>query len=83
MIKNFIWHLLSDKSPLNSALAIGLGAFLMMCVFALSDIGTGLLGKDLVVSDTIYHSFVAIVFAAFFKSLYENIKGNKNIENEG
>lgn len=66
MIKNFIWHLLSDKSPLNSALAIGLGAFIMMCIFALSDIGTGFLGRDLVVSDTIYHSFVAIVFAAFF-----------------
>jgi hypothetical protein len=55
----------------------------MMCIFALSDIGTGFLGRDLVVSDTIYHSFVAIVFAAFFKSLYENIKGNKNIQNEG
>jgi hypothetical protein len=64
-------------------LAIGLGAFIMMCIFALSDIGTGFLGRDLVVSDTIYHSFVAIVFAAFFKSLYENIKGNKNIQNEG
>ena len=83
MIKNFIWHLLSDKSPLNSALAIGLGAFIMMCIFALSDIGTGFLGRDLVVSDTIYHSFVAIVFAAFFKSLYENVKVNKNIQNEG
>ena len=83
MIKNFIWHLLSDKSPLNSALAIGLGAFIMMCIFALSDSGPGLLGRDLVVSDTIYHSFVAIVFAAFFKSLYENVKGNKNIQNEG
>ena len=79
MIKNFIWHLLSDKSPLNGAIAIGVGAFIMMCVFAVSDIGTGLFQKHLVVSDTIYHSFVASVFAAFFKSLYENIKGNKNL----
>jgi hypothetical protein len=82
MIKNFIWHLFSDKSPLNGAVAVGCGAFVMMCIFAIADIATGLLQKDLVVSDTIYHSFVAIVFAAFFKSLYENIKGNKNIENE-
>ena len=79
MIKNFIWHLLSDKSPLNGGIAIGVGAFIMMCVFAVSDIGTGLFQKDLVVSDTIYHSFVAIVVAAFFKCLYENIKGNKNL----
>ena len=82
MLKNFIWHLLSDKSPLNAAIAIGVGAFLMMCIFAVSDIGTGLFQKDLVVSDTIYHSFVAIVFAAFFKSVYENVKGNKNLPNE-
>lgn len=82
MIKNFIWHLFSDKSPLNAAVAIGVGAFLMMCIFAVSDIGTGLFQKDLVVSDTIYHSFVAIVFAAFFKSTYENVKGNKNLNNE-
>jgi len=57
MIKNFIWHLFSDKSPLNAAIAIGVGAFLMMTIFALADIGTGLVQKDLVVSDTIYHSF--------------------------
>ena len=82
MIKNFIWHLFSDKSPLNAAIAIGVGAFLMMTMFALADIGTGLVQKDLVVSDTIYHSFVAIVFAAFFKSTYENVKGNKNLNNE-
>jgi hypothetical protein len=82
MIKNFIWHLFSDKSPLNGAIAIGVCAFVMMCVFAIADIGTGLVQKDLLVSDTIYHSFVAIVFAAFFKSTYENVKGNKNLENE-
>lgn len=72
----------SDKSPLNGAIAIGVCAFVMMCVFAIADIGTGLVQKDLLVSDTIYHSFVAIVFAAFFKSTYENVKGNKNLENE-
>jgi hypothetical protein len=82
MIKNYIWHLLNDKSPLNAAIAIGFKAFVMMCIFAVADIGTGLVGKDLVVSDTIYHSFVAIVFAAFFKSVYENVKGNKNLNNE-
>jgi hypothetical protein len=49
MIKNFIWHLFSDKSPLNGAIAIGVCAFVMMCVFAIADIGTGLQQKDLVV----------------------------------
>jgi hypothetical protein len=81
-IKNYLWHLLNDKSPLNAAIAIGLKAFFMMCVFAIADIFTGLFGKDLVISDIIYQSFVAIVFAAFFKSVVESVKGNKNLQND-
>jgi hypothetical protein len=82
MIKNYIWHLLNVKSPINSGIAIGFKAFLMMCLFAMADIFTGLFGKDLTVSSMIYGSFTSVVFAGFFKELYENSKGNKNLNNE-
>ena len=79
MIKNFFWHLLSDKSPLNPTVAIGVGAFLVMAIFALADVGTGLFHKELVISNIVYESFAAIVGGAFLGSTYQNIKGNANL----
>lgn len=78
--KNFVWHLLSDKSPLNPTVTIGVGAFLVMSIFALADVGTGLFQKELTVSNIVYESFAAIVGGAFLGSGIQNIKGNKNIQ---
>jgi hypothetical protein len=82
MIKNFFWHLLSDKSPLNPTVAIGVGAFFVMSLFALADVGTGLFQKELVVSNIVYESFAAIVGAAFLGSTIQNTKGNVNLPKE-
>ena len=79
MIKNFFWHLLSDKSPLNPTVAIGVGAFFVMALYSLADVGTGLFQKDLVVSNIVYQSFAAIVGGAFLGSAVQNVKGNANL----
>lgn len=82
MIKNYIWHLLSVNSPLNSGAAIAAKAFMMLCLYGVSDIATGFFGKDLVVSGTIYGVFTSIVFAGFFKESYDNKNGVKPEQND-
>ena len=82
MIKNFLWHLFSDKSPLNGTVVIGFLAFSVMGIFALADVGTGLFGKELVISNIVYESFTVIVGGAFLGSAVNGIFGNKNIKND-
>jgi hypothetical protein len=82
MIKNFFWHLFSDKSPLNPTVAIGVGAFIVMSVFAIADVGTGLFQKDLVINDIVYQSFAAIVGGAFITGGVNSALGNKNMKDD-
>jgi len=80
MLKNFIWHLLSVKSPLNSGAGIAFMAFIMVCLYGIADIFTGVLGKDLAVSNMVYGLFGSIIFAGFFKESFDSFKGNKDLE---
>jgi hypothetical protein len=82
ILKNFLWHLMSDKSPLNPVVFIGTSAFLVMAIFALADVGTGLWGKELVISEVIYHAFEGIVLGAFLGGVVNATVGNKNIKND-
>ena len=38
---------------------------MIMCIFALLDLFTGYLGKDLVINETIYNAFTWIVIGCF------------------
>lgn len=79
MIKNFFWHLFSDKSPLNPTQVVGFLAFMVMAGFALADVGTGLFGKELVISNIVYESFTVIVGGAFLGGAVNSAIGNKNV----
>jgi hypothetical protein len=82
MIKNFFWHLFSDRSPLNATGVVGFMSFLVMAIFAFADIFTGIIGKDLVINDIIYQAFVAIVGGAFLGAGFNADLGNKNLKDE-
>jgi predicted Co/Zn/Cd cation transporter (cation efflux family) len=85
-MKTFFNKLLSDKHEINEKNFIGVSAFGVMVTFAFADIGTGIAGQHLVISDTIYNSFLIIVLGAFSISGAEKImkKGDssKPTENE-
>ncbi len=72
-MSNLFMKILSDKNEINEKNFIGLIAFLVMVVFAISDIVTGFLGKHLIISDTIYNSFLILVLGAFSISGAEKI----------
>lgn len=72
-MKSFFLKILSDTNEINEKNFIGLIAFVVMIAFAISDIITGFLGKHLVISDTIYNSFLILVLGAFSISGAEKI----------
>lgn len=54
-----------DQNDLNEKSIVGFASFAIMVVFAVADIVTGFIGKDLVVQEFIYNSFVIITLGAF------------------
>ena len=54
-----------DNNTLNEKNIVGFASFAIMAVFAASDVITGFMGKELVISDTIFNSFVIITLGSF------------------
>ena len=54
-----------DENDINEKSVVGFAAFVIMVVFACVDLVTGYVGKDLVINEFIYDSFVYIVLGAF------------------
>ena len=54
-----------DDNDINEKSVVGFAAFVVMVVFAIVDLVTGYVGKDLVINEFIYNSFVYIVLGAF------------------
>ena len=54
-----------DENDINEKSVVGFASFAIMVIFALADIVTGFIGKDLVVQEFIYNSFVIITLGSF------------------
>ena len=54
-----------DDNDVNEKAIIGFISFFLMVVFGVCDLITAFMGQDLVISDTIYTSFVVITLGAF------------------
>ena len=60
-----MWNIFKDNNDWNEKTIVGFIAFVVMVCFALLDLTTGYLGKDLVINETIYNSFTWIVIGCF------------------
>ena len=58
-------NLFDDKNNINEKSVVGFIAFAVMVIFAFADLITGYFGKDLVINEVIYNSFVWVVLGAF------------------
>jgi hypothetical protein len=67
-----------DSNDINEKSVVGFASFAIMVIFAAADIITGFMGKDLVISDTIFNSFVIITLGSFGIAEAGNIWGKKN-----
>lgn len=64
-MKNFLAKLFNDNNTINEKSVVGFLAFLMMIIFAVADIVTGSLGKDLVINDFIFNAFLWLTLGSF------------------
>lgn len=58
-------EIFKDDNTWNEKTIIGFMSFAVMVLFAIADIVTGALGKDLVVQEFIYNSFTIITLGSF------------------
>lgn len=64
-MKKFLSQLFNDNNSINEKSVVGFLAFVMMVTFAVADIVTGTLGKDLLVNEFIFNSFLWLVLGSF------------------
>lgn len=64
-MKNFFKQLFDDSNTINEKSIVGFSAFLMMSFFAIADIVSGSLGKELIINEFIFNSFLIIVLGSF------------------
>ena len=54
-----------DNNEYNEKNIVGFMSFAVMAIFAGADVVTGIMGVELVITDTIFNSFVIIVLGSF------------------
>ena len=70
-------NLFDDDNNINEKSVVGFLAFAVMVIFAVADLVTGYIGKDLVINEFIYDSFVLVVLGSFGIAEVGKIFGGK------
>ena len=60
-----MWNIFRDDNEWNEKAIIGFIAFIIMCIIMIADLVTGWFGKDLVINEFVYDSFVLVVLGCF------------------
>ena len=60
-----MWKIFKDENDYNEKAIIGFISFAIMVMFGLVDLVTGLMGKDLIINDYVYNSFVWVTLGSF------------------
>lgn len=71
-------NLFKDNNDINEKSIIGFIAFVIMILFAVADIITGYLGKDLVVNEFIFNAFLVLTLGCFSISSVDKFINKKN-----
>jgi len=71
-----------SSNDINEKTVVGFASFAVMTIFAVVDLVTGCFGKDLVINEFIYDSFLFITLGSFGIAELGNIFGNKNKNRE-
>ena len=72
--------LFKDNNDINEKSVVGFSSFIVMIIFALVDIITGIYGKEIIIQDYIYNSFVIITLGSFGIAEVGKIFGKKKNE---
>ena len=58
-------EIFKEENDINEKSVVGFAAFAIMVLFAVTDLATGYFGKDLVINEAIYNSFVFVTLGSF------------------
>ena len=58
-------NIFKDENDINEKSVVGFASFAVMVIFAIADLLTGYVGKDLVINEVIYNSFVFVTLGCF------------------
>jgi hypothetical protein len=64
-MKKFFHELFSDSNTLNEKSVVGFCSFIVMVAFATADIVTGTMGKDLIINEFVFNSFLILTLGSF------------------
>lgn len=64
-MKKFLYDLFNDNNSINEKAVVGFIAFLMMVVTLVTDVITGVLGREMPIHQFIFDGFMIIVLGAF------------------
>lgn len=76
------WDIFKDNNEWNEKTIVGFLSFAVMSITAIADVVTGIMGNELIISDTIFNSFVIITLGAFGIAEAGKIFGKKQNEDE-
>ena len=60
-----LMSIFKDSNDINEKTIVGFSSFTVMVIFAIADIISGTLGKDLIINEFIYNSFLIITLGSF------------------
>ena len=75
-------NLFDDNNNINEKSVVGFASFAVMTIFAIVDLVPGYVGKDLVINEFIYDSFLFITLGCFGIAEIGQIFGKKNNKEE-
>lgn len=78
---NAFFSIFKDNNDWNEKNIIGFIAFAIMVIVMIADIITGICGKDLVIEEYVYNSFLILVLGCFGISGLESIFKRRDSEN--
>ena len=79
---NEFYTIFKDSNDWNEKSIVGFFSFVIMVLFAIADLVTGYFGKDLVINEYIYNSFLWIVLGSFGIDSAQKVFGKNKISDE-
>lgn len=75
-------QIFKDNNDYNEKTIIGFISFAMMVLTAIIDLGSGIIGHDLVITEYIYNSFVTVTLGSFGVAGLERFSPAAKVEAE-
>lgn len=64
-MKNWLKSLFDDNNSINEKSVVGFTAFIMMVITLITDIATGVMGRELPIHEFVFDGFMVIVLGSF------------------